>query len=69
MIVSIAPALRLVTLEPNCGYPVSIKPVVSVNGAQNRPIPIPFSVEYNSSAAMMRIGKCSSATFSADPDC
>ena len=69
VIVSIAPALRMVTLEPNCGYPVSVKPVVSVNGAAPRPIPIPHSVEYSAAAMMMRVGKCSSATFSADPDC
>ena len=59
----------MITLEPNCGYAVAIKPVVSTNGSPYEPLPIPSSVEYSAAVAMMRVGKCSLATYGSDPDC
>jgi len=69
VIVSVAPALRMITLEPNCGYSMAIRPVVSTNGSPYVPLPVPNSVEYSQQAAMMRVGKCSLATYASDPDC
>ena len=61
-------ALSMFTMSPDCGYALEVSPKLMI-GADLVDLPVPFSLSYEDQSATLVAGKCSSTTFSMDPEC